>query len=119
MVTTSVTATTLNGPQDLDTATIDRIVKSISPGVYVLSKYGNYAHYVGRSDEDLRARLKQHVGTGYNKFWYAYCTSPRDAFQQECIRFHQHGGTAKLDNKVHPARPAHATWHCPRCTIFG
>ena len=109
----------LSGPFSLDRDTITRMVSRVSEGVYVLSRNGTTAHYVGRSDSNVRDRLLTYVGSGYRSFWYAYATSPRDAFYKECTLYHQFGGSSSLDNKVHPQRPAGSAWHCPVCNIYG
>jgi len=107
---------------------IDQMVKKKSPGVdvpgvYVLDKSSTapfHVDYVGRSDDDLNARLKTHVGSVYKYFKFDYATSPKNAFEKECELYHDFGGPqGKLDNKVHPDRPAGSGWKCPKCTIFG
>jgi hypothetical protein len=110
---------TLSGPYPLTTVGVDGAVTSKSPGVYALGKFENatfYIHYVGRSDDDVGARLKQHVKEWYPQFKFAYATSPKDAFEKECELFHDFGGS---NNPNHPSRPAGTTWRCPRCKIFG
>lgn len=109
----------LNGPHILNRHNVAMVVSRTSPGVYVLSRQGNTAHYVGRFDNDLRSRLLTYVDSGYRRFWYAYATTPKDSFEKECVLFHQLGGAAKLDNKIHPQRPDGCTWRCPVCRIFG
>ncbi|WP_256361369.1 hypothetical protein [Methylomonas koyamae] len=70
--------------------------------------------YVGRAEEDLNVRLKQHVGK-YPKFKFSYAASPQAAFEKVCRNFHDFGGTQKLGNTVHPKPPVHADWKCPCC----
>jgi hypothetical protein len=53
------------------------------------------------------------VGTKYTHFKYGFCDADKDAFLKECHLFHDFGGTAKLDNKVHPARPEGSKVKCP------
>ena len=115
MTTTSVS---LIGPYSLIRDTINLMVSRTSPGVYVLSRNGNKAHYVGRSDSDLRSRLMSYVGSRYLKFWFTYATSAKDAFEKECLLYHQFGGSSSLDNKIHPQRPDGCTWRCPVCNIY-
>jgi len=92
----------LRGPHALNRAAISRMVTRRSPGVYVLSRDGRTAHYVGRSDLDLQGRLLNHIGSRYIVFWYAFSTSVIAAYYQECTLYHRFGGSSKLDNKVHP-----------------
>ena len=105
----------LTGPYALSRATILQMVSKTSPGAYVLSRSGNTAHYVGRSDVNLRDRLLDYVNSTYQKFWFAYATSPRDAFEKECELFHDFN---PLDNRIHPQRPVGCGWRCPRCSVY-
>ncbi len=47
------------------------VVQPFTIGVYALSGDGRYVDYVGRSDSDLPARIRQsaNVGLGYSYFW--------------------------------------------------
>ena len=108
--------TGLFGSHPLDTDTIDRVVQGTGPGTYMLGSAGGqtfYVSYVGRSDGDLNYRLKQWVSSKYTHFMYAFYPSSKAAFEKECRLFHDFGGTAKLDNAVHPARPQSTNHPCP------
>jgi hypothetical protein len=111
----------MDGPHSLTASNVDSTVTETSPGVYLLGHSSNGWRYVGRSDDDVAGRLKQHAASGtYSYFWYEYATSPKAAFERECGIWHRHGGaTGGLDNKNHPARPAGSAWKCPVCSIFG
>ena len=87
-------------------------VESDCIGVYALSRNGTTIHYVGRSDSDLRGRLRKSImeGEGYQYFWFAYETSPMRAYKRECILYHRYN---PVDNTVHPAVPANMNWRCP------
>lgn len=61
-----------------------------------------YERYVGRSDDDLNARLERWVDSKYSCFTFEYCSSPNAAFVKECTLYHHLGGSEKLDNKTHP-----------------
>jgi hypothetical protein len=112
-------STGLRGSFPLDAETIDDQVAQVSPGVYALgTKEGNifHVHYVGRSDIDVRAELKEHVGK-YDRFKFDYTDqySPDAAFLKECQLYHDFGGPeGKLDNQRHPDRPSDAV-SCPIC----
>jgi hypothetical protein len=109
------------GFYELDVETIDSTVTRTCCGNYGLGyiKDGDfYVKYVGRSDTDLKARLKNHIGN-YKYFKYSYATSPKAAFEKECQNFHDFGETEKLDNKMHPDRPKDTNWKCPVCKIYG
>ena len=109
----------LTGPYPLDAATVDRIVTKTSPGAYALGRTDSttyYISYVGRSDVDVNARLKQHAGK-YAQFTFGYYATALAAFEKECHLFHDF--SPGLDNDAHPARPQGSNARCPRCAIFG
>lgn len=113
-------STGLNGPYDLTTQSIDRVITRTSPGVYVLERSTSVdsfvVDYVGRSDDDVSGRLKKWIGKrGYKRFKFGYHESPKAAFEKECNIYHDFGG---LDNEIHPQRPENANWQCPRCRVF-
>ena len=96
----------------LDDHTISTAVRETAPGVYALdrsSQGGFSASYVGRSDSDLRASLRQHVGS-YRFFKYAYCASAAAAFEAECELYHEY---RPADNLVHPSHGPDGK--CPQC----
>ena len=108
----------LRGSYRLEKWTIDHQVTRTSPGAYALGRTRNDVFeisYVGRSDDDVRGRLLQWIGS-YAEFKYEYYPSAKAAFEKECHLWHDFGGDLnKLDNERHPARPAGTTWQCPRC----
>ena len=101
---------------------IDEVVTRKSPGNYALGytddKGTFIVQYVGRSDTDLNQELKARLAQ-YKKFKYSYASSSKDAFEKECQNFHDFGGSEKLHNKIHPARPSGSNWKCPACSVFG
>ena len=111
----------MNGPYKLDIRTIETTVTRTSPGNYALgsqNEKGTFlVNYVGRSDHDVRSRLKSWVGTAKSPlFKFSYASSPKAAFEKECHNFHDFN----LGNKQnHPDRPSGTNWKCPRCDIFG
>ena len=112
--------TGLHGPHALTAQGIDAVFKSASPGAYALGRQtaqGYYVDYVGRSDSDLPARLKQWAATGrYPHFKAGYLQTAQAAFEYECRLYHDFGGgTKRLDNDIHPARPQGSNWLCPHC----
>jgi hypothetical protein len=97
---------------------IENQVTETSAGVYALdaSSSANFVYsYVGRSDTDVAGRLKKWVGPKYQFFKFAYCSSPKAAFEAECVLYHRENPP---DNDVHPKRPDDSAWKCPRCNIF-
>jgi hypothetical protein len=113
-------STGLNGPYSLTIAGIDGSVLRTSAGAYALGKVDDqgtfHVYYVGRSDDDIAGRLKQHVREWYPSFKFGYFLSPKAAFEKECHLYHDFSPN---DNKVHPARPAYSNWACPACRVFG
>ena len=86
-------------------------VEAGSTGAYVLSRGGRYAHYVGRSDSDLRSRIAASAREGqYTHFWFNYESPPMKCYHRECQWWHKYNPP---DNSVHPAVPAGTFWRCP------
>lgn len=112
--------TGLIGPFALDCTSIDRYVGN-NIGTYALgatTERGEFVvRYVGRSDSNVNQQLKSWIGR-YEKFEYRHYLSARAAFEKECRLFHDLGGSARLDNSGHPARPDGAAWTCPHCAVF-
>ncbi len=97
---------TLKGPYSL--ALVNFIINANKKGVYVLSRDGKNAHYVGRSDKDLQQQLNlfANEGHGYNYFWFHYETTGWKAYQSE-LYWYRHFWPY-LDNSIEPAVPANA-----------
>jgi len=112
----------MQGPYDLTTEKINEIVTQTSAGNYALGYMNDsnafIVEYVGRSDSNLNERLLKHAGEGYEKFKYSYAQNSKEAFEKECKNFHDFGGSDKLDNKIHPDRPADKDWKCPYCDNY-
>ncbi len=91
---------------------VDVYVTQQSPGVYLFSRDGKTAAYVGRSDTDLNSRIKQSVqeGLGHTYFWFEYTSSSKDAYLKECDYYHKYN---PKDNVNHPAAPLGMNWRCP------
>ena len=107
----------LNGEYALTESGVDTNVTRTSAGAYALGRTEDKTFlisYVGRSDDDVNARLKQHVGD-YAKFKYGYFSSAKSAFEKECNLYHDFDPP---DNKIHPDRPNNSNWSCPRCSKF-
>jgi len=100
----------LTGPYPINE--IDLHVSQTGSGVYVLSKDGKTAAYVGRSDTDVGSRIKQSLSerNGYSYFWFEYTPSSRDAFLKECEHYHKYNPP---HNSNHPAAPFGTNWKCP------
>jgi hypothetical protein len=67
--------------------------------------------YVGRSDNDVAARLLGWVGI-YKEFKFDYFLSAEAAFEKECHLYHDFNPP---DNQLHPARPRNSKARCPHC----
>jgi len=119
-------STGLKGPYQLSNEEIDRVITIKSPGVYVLERNTPQnsdsftVHYVGRSDDDLKNRLKNWVGVkGYKRFKCDYFASPKAAFERESMIYHDfNGDKGGMDNDIHPQRPEDSNWQCPICDVF-
>ena len=111
----------MNGPYELTNEIIDSLVNDNKMGNYALGYVKNktfYVVYVGRSDTNLNARLKDHVGEKekYKCFKFSYATSIKSAYEKECQNWHDFGDEeGQLDNKIHPDKPADSTFACPVC----
>jgi len=109
---------------DFTVGAVDGLITKKSAGNYALGYIktsGNFVvKYVGRADDDLNARIKEHIGESeeYKKVKYSYAASPEEAFEKECTNYHEFGENKKLDNKMHPARPDGTAWKCPICDIY-
>jgi hypothetical protein len=102
------------GPYDLNAATIDVFIPQSSPGNYALGSWDGdkfTVTYVGRSDDNLNARLKQHIDE-FPYFKFSHALSAKTAFEKECHNFHDFNPPG---NKNHPARPTGGDLKCPRC----
>ena len=100
----------LAGPFQLNEVALH--VNGVSPGVYILSRDGRTAAYVGRSDTDVAGRIQGSAreGPGYVFFWFQWASSSQDAYRSECEYYHRYNPP---DNTVHPAVPLGANWRCP------
>lgn len=113
----------MNGPFDFNRNTIDQEVSCTNPGNYALGYVKDentfIVQYVGRSDDDVNSRLKDHLNDpeSYSSFKFSYATSPKEAYEKECRNYHDFGGPErKLNNKIHPDQPNYPkTWECPVC----
>lgn len=91
---------------------VDNYVTQDLPGVYILSRNGKTADYVGRSDANLSSRIKQSIkeGKGYTFFWFEYTNSIKEAFYKECEYYHKYNPP---ENTIHPSSPPGTNWKCP------
>lgn len=109
------------GPYEFTIEKIDKIISDNKIGNYALGYVETdcfYVLYVGRSDTDLKDRIKQHIDEkeNYKHFKYSYADSSKEAYEKECKNWHDFGGkTGKLDNKIHPDNPNDKNYKCPIC----
>lgn len=105
----------LRGPFPLTPDSIAEELVNGSPGAYALGytdRFGRFViSYVGSGGEDLKAKLKGHVGTA-PQFKFRHYADQKPAFEKECELFHQFRPSG---NFLHPSRPHGADWTCPRC----
>ncbi|HEY6393969.1 MAG TPA: hypothetical protein VIX12_01055 [Candidatus Binataceae bacterium] len=112
----------LAGNFPLDDDSIDKNVTQISAGVYALGlkldgddNNAMPVRYVGRSDDNVNARLKTYLEAGkYRYFAFAYSLDANSAYEKQCELYHQFGGPDRnLDNEFHPPKPF-ASSSCPK-----
>ena len=109
----------MKGPFDFEEMTIDLHVTRTSAGNYALGHVnakGFVPKYVGRADEDVYKRIKDHLGEDYTKFMFSYAPDVKAAFEKECENYHAF--SAQLNNEIHPDRPAGKKYECPFCDTF-
>lgn len=97
----------MEGPYSLTLEVIDKKVRKATIGNYALGKTegGTFiVQYVGRSDIDLNARLKDHIGF-YSEFKFSYASSAKEAYAKELRNYTDFGGSDSLDNEIEPAKP--------------
>ncbi len=107
--------TGLHGPFELAPDAVDEELVDGCPGAYALGftdHLGRFSiTYVGSAGEDLKLKLKEHIGTA-SQFKLRHFTEQKKAFEKECEMFHQF---MPAGNFLHPSRPQDTNWMCPRC----
>lgn len=107
--------TRLEGPFRLTVDEIDAVIDAGSAGAFAIGHVdyqGRFVvHHVGRSDSDLRAQLRNKIGS--EPYFKHLCfATPQQAFEKECELFH---AFQPPGNFLHPERPAGTDWKCPSC----
>jgi hypothetical protein len=108
----------MRGPYDLADEKIEEKVTESSPGNYALGNEGDngvfVVGYVGRSDTDIKRRLKAWSARAKSKlmFKFSYAPDSRAAYEKECEHFHAFRPPGQ---HVHPHPPKGEAWCCPRC----
>lgn len=114
---TQASGTGLSGPFILATDVVDHEVAGQMPGAYALGYIDNVGRfcitYVGSSQSNLNAKLKEHVGTA-QYFKFRHLPSEKASFEKECKLFHEF---LPIGNFLHPARPPGRDWNCPYCQV--
>jgi anti-sigma-K factor RskA len=105
----------LHDPDVLTKDKVDDAIRQRTAGFYVLGTLGDNkimsVSYVGRSDDDLAAKLKRHVGN-YAAFAYATAASALLAYHGECRLYH---ALKPSKNVLHPMGKGGPDWACPVC----
>ncbi len=84
-----------------------------NPGVYIYyKKINGHPRYVGRSDNDLKTRIK-HGENEYRYYQYCHCNTDIDAFNKESKLWHKHRNN--IQNQNHPSKPENYRGSCPIC----
>jgi excinuclease UvrABC nuclease subunit len=114
----------MKGPYRLTELNVKQYVPRMA-GAYCLTYSGsdnrNIACYIGRSDNDLKSRLKNHLSPnevdlcikrkGADKFYFQETTSAREAYELECEWYHKYNPNC---NNIHPDK-TYTSWACPVC----
>ena len=114
----------MEGPYVLLPDKIDEQITSRTPGNFALGYIVDtdfIVLFIGRADDNLNAELKDFV------FWrsdclffkYSVAKSPQEAFEKECINYHDFGESTNLRNVQHPEPAPNMNWKCPGCLKFG
>lgn len=113
----------LLGPFPLSADAIAKHVPEDAPGAYALGFETGAVFtvlFVGRADASLRDSLLERVREGRRlSFKYMAVDSVHNAFDMECVLFHEFGGARHLENTAHPERPTSTRWLCPECAHYG
>ncbi len=111
----------MKGPYELTPQKIDTVIVGVFAGNYAIGytkESGAFVvRYVGRAT-DLNRELKTLPCDSSTKFKWSYAPSEKVAFDKECKTYHDFGGSEKLENEYHPARPDDTNWKCPVCDIY-
>ena len=112
----------MKGPYSFTETNVDGNALAQS-GSYILVDDNNIAIYVGRSDSDLKARLKKHFSeketnecirkNRISVFYIENSQSPYEAYMLECEWYHKYAPTC---NSIHPSK-AHINWNCYVCGL--
>lgn len=81
-------------------------------GVFQLARGEANIAYVGRADDDLQARLREHLDKGYTHFQWVQLPWVKETFEMQCRAYHHAGGRRRLDNPDHPYPPEGKFWQC-------
>ena len=112
---------------DLTYEEVNRLVAENRKGNYAfgyLDERGVFiVRYVGRSDTDLRERIKHGITDmeidntcKYERFKFSYAKNEKEAYEKECKNYHDFGGPeGRLVNKNHPDKPEGYIGSCPVC----
>jgi hypothetical protein len=115
MTQQEMVGTGLRGQFDLAADAIEEELVDDCPGAYALGFIdlrGRFSiTFVGSAGEDLKAKLREHIGTA-SKFKFRHYTMHKQAFEKECEMFHRF---MPAGNFLHPSRPPGADWTCPKC----
>lgn len=114
----------MQGPYVLIPDKIDEIVTAKTPGNYALGYIADknfIVVYIGRSDNDLNSELKKLVFCKSDCLFFKFflVKSADEAFEKECLNYHDFGGNTGLKNNKHPVPLKGFDWKCPVCERAG
>ncbi|MCE5299514.1 MAG: hypothetical protein LLG37_01400 [Spirochaetia bacterium] len=107
----------IHGPFHMDRAVIIEKIKRKAPGAFMLGSMNSSGEFVpellGRSERDVREMIMDNLGKNYKCFKYIFSTTPKGAYEKECILFHTY--FQGLHPYNHPLRPSSLEVRCPCC----
>ena len=95
----------MNGPYDFDESTLDKEIIHTQSGSYALGHLdlqNNFIiEYVGKSDSDIRGRLRKHMPSSYKMFKFRYAISQKTSHLKEVaeLRDYCKSGTNEIHRK--------------------
>ena len=107
---------------EIDRLVLENSIENYAYG-YLNDKGVFIVCYIGRSDTDLKERIKHGIeymkanpNCRYERFKFSYADSIQEAYEKECQNYHDFGGEeGYLRNKEHPAKPDRYEGTCPIC----
>jgi hypothetical protein len=113
----------MEGPYVLIPDKIDEVIPQKVTGNFAvgyISESDFIVLYIGRSDDDLNAAIKDWVFRKSDCIFFKFkvMKTAKEAFFKECTNYHDFQGSTNLKNERHPWRNEGTDWKCPHCNIY-